>query len=270
MLSGLIDLQHQFQNSLTDSLRASMGPEGMSALGLLLVFSFLYGVFHTLLPGHQKSIVSAYFLSENARYGQGLLVGVLFAVLHASVAIGALVLVRLVFHLSAAQSLHNATWWTQTLAAWGVIGVGIALFATKMAGLGEVKRLADLERVRRLLGFDLHDRLESSYEPIPWNRFLPFLFFTAIMPCPGTVMVLLFSLSLGAFSLGLASVAAISMGMAFTLSAISLGIIWMKKRGRRFTNRAPGRAMVFFIEAVSLGVLVGFALFLLPGTTARG
>jgi ABC-type nickel/cobalt efflux system permease component RcnA len=270
LLSELIDLQHQFQNALTGSLRASMGPDGATALLLLLVFSFLYGVFHTLLPGHQKSLVSAYFLSENARYGQGLLVGVLFAVLHAGVAIVALVLVRLVFQFSAAQSLQQASFWTQTVAAWGVIGVGFALFLSKVAGLGEVRRRADLERVRRELGFDLHDRLETTYEPIPWNRFLPFVFFTAVMPCPGTLMVLLFSLSLGAFSLGLAAVVAISLGMAFTLSGISLGIIWMKKRGRGLTRRSPGRATVFAVEAISLAILVVFALLLLPGGTNRG
>ncbi len=247
-----------------------MGPDGAWALTLLLLFSFLYGVFHTLLPGHQKSIVGAYFMSENARYGQGLLAGALFAVLHASVAVAALVLVRLVFQLSAAQSLAQATFWTQTLAAWGVIAVGFGLFLQKMRGLGEVRRRAELERVRRELGFDLHDRLEASFEPVPWRRFLPFLVFTALMPCPGTLMVLLFSLSLGAFSLGLASVAAISLGMAATLTVIALGIIWMKKRGRALTTRAPGRATVFAVEALSLFILVAFALLLLPGGTSRG
>ena len=126
-----------------------MGPDGAWALTLLLLFSFLYGVFHTLLPGHQKSIVGAYFMSENARYGQGLLAGALFAVLHASVAVAALVLVRLVFQLSAAQSLAQATFWTQTLAAWGVIAVGFGLFLQKMRGLGEVRRRTRSSSARR-------------------------------------------------------------------------------------------------------------------------
>ena len=107
MTETILLLQKQFHEGLSASLRAAQSPDGGLALLLLLGFSFLYGVFHTLLPGHQKTVIGAYFLSENARYGQGFLAGALFAVFHAITAIVVLLLIRLVLKFTAGQSLKD-------------------------------------------------------------------------------------------------------------------------------------------------------------------
>lgn len=264
MTEIILSLQKQFHDALTASLRASLSPDGGMALGLLLGFSFLYGVFHTLLPGHQKAVIGAYFVSENARYGQGFLAGGLFAIFHAISAITVLLLIRVVLHFTAGQSLNNATILTQTVSAWGILVVALVLFVIKVKGIGELRRRASLGRMRRRLGFDLHERLETSYEPIPWRRFIPFIFSAALLPCPGTLLVLLFSLSLGALGLGLASVAAITLGMAATLTALALTVIAAKKAGRSFARRSEGWVGVFLLEVVGLLLLVGFAFLLIP------
>jgi ABC-type nickel/cobalt efflux system permease component RcnA len=264
MTPWILELQKQFHDALTASLRAALAPDGGMALSLLLGFSFLYGVFHTLLPGHQKSVIGAYFLSENARYGQGFLAGALFAVFHAMTAIAVLLLIRLVLHFTAGQSLNQATAFTQTVSAWGIMGVAFVLFLMKVKDIGELRRRAALGRMRRRLGFDLHERLETAYEPVPWRRFIPFLFFAALLPCPGTLLVLLFSLSLGALGLGLASVAAITLGMAATLTALALTVIAAKQTGRGLTRKSKGWVGVFLLEMAGLVLLVGFAFLLIP------
>jgi len=272
MTETILALQRQFHEGLSASLRAAQAPDGGLALTLLLAFSFLYGVFHTLLPGHQKAVIGAYFVSENARYGQGFLAGALFAVFHAVSAIGVLLLVRLGLQLTAGQSLAQATNLTQTVSAWGILVVALVLFGLKVKDIGELRRRAALSRMRRRLGFDLHERLETAYEPVPWRRFLPFLFFAALLPCPGTLLVLLFSLSLGALGLGLASVAAITLGMAATLTGLALAVIAAKRTGRGLTRRAEGWVGVFLIEVLGLALLVAFAFFLIPfdGSTRIG
>jgi len=260
----ILEWQRQFHQGLSASLRAAQGPDGGLALGLLLGFSFLYGVFHTLLPGHQKSVIGAYFVSENARYAQGFLAGALFAVFHAVSAVGVLLLIRLVLQFTAGQSLNHATLLTQTVSAWGILVVALVLFGFKLRDIGELRRRAALGTMRRRLGFDLHDRLETAYEPVPWRRFLPFLFFAALLPCPGTLLVLLFSLSLGALGLGLASVAAITLGMATTLTGLALMIIAAKRTGSRWARRTEGWVGMFLLEVLGLVVLVVFAFLLIP------
>ena len=264
MTEWILDLQKHFHEGLSASLRAALAPDGGVALGLLLAFSFLYGVFHTLLPGHQKSVIGAYFVSENARYGQGFLAGGLFAIFHAMTAITVLLVIRLGLHFTAGQSLSQATTLTQTVSAWGILVVAFVLFIMKVKDIGELRRQAALGRMRRRLGFDLHQRLETAYEPIPWRRFIPFIFSAALLPCPGTLLVLLFSLSLGALGLGLASVAAITLGMAATLTALALAVIAAKKKGRGLAGRSEGWVGVFLLEVAGLVLLVGFAFLLIP------
>lgn len=272
MTETIFELQRQFHQGLSSSLRAAMGADGGLALTFLLGFSFLYGVFHTILPGHQKAVIGAYFVSENARYAQGFLAGLLFAVFHALSAVGVLLLIRLVLKFTAGQSLAQATNLTQTVSAWGILVVALVLFALKLKDIGELRRRSALGKMRRRLGFDLHERLETAFEPVPWRRFIPFLFFAALLPCPGTLLVLLFSLSLGALGLGLASVAAITLGMATTLTILALTIIAAKRSGSGLARRATqGWVGVFLLEVLGLVVLVAFAFLLIPfDGNARG
>lgn len=264
MTEAILELQRQFHQGLSASLRAAQAPDPGLALALLLGFSFLYGVFHTLLPGHQKAVIGAYFVSENARYAQGFLAGALFAVFHAVSAVGVLLIVRLVLQFTAGQSLTQATLVTQTLSAWGILVVALGLFLLKLRDIGELRRRATLARMRRRLGFDLHERLETTYEPVPWRKFIPFLFFASLLPCPGTLLVLLFSLSLGALGLGLASVTAITLGMTTTLTALALAIIAAKRSGRGLARKTEGWVGIFVLEVVGLLVMVALAFFLIP------
>jgi len=146
MTEAILELQRQFHQGLSSSLRAAMGPDGGLALTFLLGFSFLYGVFHTLLPGHQKAVIGAYFVSENARYAQGFLAGALFAVFHAASAVGVLLLIRLVLKFTAGQSLAQATAFTQTVSAWGILVVALVL----LHGLRELSGYARRRRDRVL------------------------------------------------------------------------------------------------------------------------
>ncbi|HOO70139.1 MAG TPA: hypothetical protein PK926_00135 [Spirochaetota bacterium] len=60
---------------------------------LFVFFSFLYGIIHSLGPGHGKSLISSYFLTEEARIRKALVAGPMIALLHgmsAVVVVGAL------------------------------------------------------------------------------------------------------------------------------------------------------------------------------------
>jgi ABC-type nickel/cobalt efflux system permease component RcnA len=260
LIETIAELQRQFQSALSASFRAAQLPDGGAALFLLLGFAFLFGVFHTLMPGHQKAIIGAYFLSENARYGQGFLAGALFAAFHGVTTVTVLLVFWGLLHLAAGQSVTQTTALTQTISAWGLLAVATGLVIWKVKDIGRLRRLGSLDRMRQRLGFDLHERLETAYEPLPWKKFMSFLFLAALFPCPPSLFVLFFSLRLGALNLGLAAVAAISIGMAATLTAIALAVIASKKAIRR-----QGRwYWVFSAELSGLMLMVVFAFFLIP------
>jgi nickel/cobalt exporter len=230
------------------------------ALFLLLGFAFLFGVFHTLMPGHQKAIIGAYFLSENARYGQGFLAGLLFAVFHGVMTVTLLLIFWGIFGLAAGQSVNHASILMQTVSAWGLLALAVWLVIWRIKDLGKLRRLGALDRMRAKLGFDLHDRIETAYEPLPLKKFLSFLFLAALFPCQPSFYVVLFSIRLGALNLGLLSVAVISIGMAAALTGIAIAVIASKKTLRR---RAPWY-WVFSAELAGLVFMVALAFFLIP------
>jgi ABC-type nickel/cobalt efflux system permease component RcnA len=271
-LSSLIAILKDLYTALSSALRAAQGTDPGMALALLIGLSFAYGVLHVVLPGHQKAVIGAYFLSENSRYGQGFLAGALFAVFHALSATLLPFILRVVFQLTFGQTNQLSSKLTQSIAVAGILLVALILFILKLKDIPELRRRAQLGRMRRRMGFDLHDRLETAYEPIPWRKLLPFLFFAAILPCPDTI-VFLAALSRGAVGPGLASVGAMTLGMALTLTAIALSVIAAKRTGRgRLARRSGGWIGVFSVEVAGLVVLVAFAFLLIPlaGNTLLG
>lgn len=260
----LVGWQKQFHAGVAKTLREARDNPWSLALWSLLAFAFLYGILHTLLPGHQKAVIGAYFLSENARYSQGFLAGLVFALFHALSSLGLLVMFRLVLGLTAKDTLDHGAVAAQLVSGAGVLVLGSILLYQKLTGLKELRRLDALDQMRRRLGFDLHQKLLTVYEPLPWRRFLPMMFFAALLPCPGTLLVLFLALGTGTFHLGLAAVLAISLGMAVTLMLLALGIIWLKKRGKGLTYRTPGRWGVFALELAGLAAVVVLSLLLIP------
>ena len=265
-MDALIVLLKSLYSTLYHSLRDAQGTGGWTALAVMSGLSFAYGVLHILLPGHQKAVISAYFLSENARYGQGFLVGLLFAVIHAISAIVLPLILRLVLKMTMSGVTQFTGRQMQLFAVVGIMLMAVLLFAWKLREIPELRRRAHLVRVRRQLGFDLHDRLETAYEPIPWKRLLPFVFFAALLPCPDTI-IFMASLAIGAWGPGLAAVASMSLGMALTLTIIALVVIVSKRSGRALARGSHGWVGVFTIEMAALVVLVLFALLLLGGAT---
>ena len=268
-MASFLSMLKDLYQALYHALRSAQGPDPAQGLTLLVGLSFAYGVFHVMLPGHQKAVIGAYFLSENSRYGQGLLAGGLFALFHALSATLLPLLLRTVLQLTLGQTNQLNSRLTQTVAVAGILVMAFILFVWKLKGIPELRRRANLAKMRRRLGFDLHDRLETAYEPVPWRRLLPFLFFAAILPCPDTIIFLV-SLSQGAVGPGLAAVGAMTLGMAATLTAIALSVIAAKRSGRGLARRAEGWAGLFVVEVLGLAILVAFAFLLIPSTGTQG
>lgn len=268
-IDQLLELLRNLYQALYQGLRAAQGPEGLTALFVVAGLAFAYGVFHVLLPGHQKAVISAYFISEKADYRQGFLVGALFALFHGLSAILLPLALRFGLQLTLGKTNQLTSHILQVTAFVGVIVIALVLLIQKVVRIPELRRHADLGRVRRLMGFDLHERLETSYEPVPWGKLMPFLFFAALLPCPDTI-VFLAALSLGAVVPGLTAVLAMTLGMAMTLTILALVVIGAKRSGRGLTRRTTGWVGMFTLELLGVVALVAFAFLLIPWGAGLG
>ncbi len=92
---------------------------------------------------------------------------------------------------------------------------------------------------------------------------LPAIVISAVVPCPGSAMILIFALSLGVVSLGLYAVVLFSVGMAVTLTAVSVVAVLSKRAVLGAFDGRLGEVLHVGIEGVAGMVMIAFGLGLL-------
>lgn len=245
-------MQGELQQRMSAFIRALHGERSALVWASLLGLGTLYGVVHTLLPGHRKTVLFSYFMSEEARPVHGVLAGVSLGILHAIAAIAIVVGSYWIIESSLNVAVSRANEIVQRLSAWVIVALGLLFLIAK---------------VRHALSHSRHRHIEQeAVESAGTSRAplsLPAIVLSGLVPCPGSTAVLLFSLSLGIISVGVVTVTAISFGMAVTLSALSVATIVLK-RGVLTREGPLGHLLHHGIEigAAIVMLLFGIALVL--------
>ena len=247
----------------------------------LLVVGTLYGVIHALGPGHQKTLLGGYFLSQDASLGTVALAAAVTAAMHAS----SVLLIFGGFALAACsiRDMDRARFLVTR-------GSGFALFA--VATLIAYRRIrAALSRLKPFFTkagkySQVHDHHHShddgdehlhtadttcaACERIENLRTSGVSYWTVVLagglvPCPGAAFLLLLGVSTGNVGTGIAAVLAISFGMAVTLFAVAAGA--RAARGtvtRSAAQKNQARALwISALDLVGAALMVGFAAVLL-------
>jgi ABC-type nickel/cobalt efflux system permease component RcnA len=209
---------------------------------LLLLVAFLYGVFHAIGPGHGKVFTLSYVCSEGSSLRKGVLLGILIAYMHAfSAVIVVMGMYYLFISLPLFKTSDTITYFVQTV-SYGVIALlGLFLLVKKIVMV--IKKMPD------------HGTTTST------ASYWTLLFSLGMVPCPGTVIILLFAISIHKIALGLGMSFAMATGMALTLSCLGLSAALLKK-GVSVT----GRKIAFWVHGVEifgslLLFLIGLFLF---------
>ncbi len=261
------DFQKELHTQLGILIRESQ--EKPSALALLLITAFLYGLFHSLLPGHQKTLVTAFYLSHDASRKSALVTGILFTFLHMVSSVGIYVTVLIVTNLSSGSLGYGASselagYWTQNIAALGAVALGIYLLVETLTDWKNIKLRQDINKIRSLMNLNDADLFDNLHlHPSGKKNYWIMLAVAGLMPCPGTLLVLFFAFSLGAHLFGILAAVAISLGVGFVLSIISLIAISARKGGGKlFHGQTSEKLAVFFQVTASILILIT-SLFLL-------
>jgi len=260
------------------------GPFNPWALLVVLGVSFLYGIVHGLGPGHGKAVAGSFFMSRPASIRQGLSLGYLIAAIHAIVATSSVLLIIVVLQFLFSASFPVLTNVTSVISAFLVIVLGLF-----MAG-GAVVELVTRGRVHghvHLGGHDHHHQHNDDEDhehddchnhaehetvnidqPVRLRELVLLAFVTAIIPCPGAVTLMVFSVSLGLIPVGILAVAALSLGMGLTTSAAGIVLILVRRgmiqAGTRVSKTFPQTlarivriAGSLLLAAIGVGLLFG-------------
>jgi nickel/cobalt transporter (NicO) family protein len=290
--------QAEFYRTLTTAL-AEIKENGW-ATWLLLMVSFVYGVFHAAGPGHGKAVISAYVLSSGERVRHGIAVSFAAAFVQALSAIALVTVAAVVFRVTA-RSMTVATEWVEITSYALIAGVGGWLLWSKLLGGHRhchhhhhdhlpadrknlpTNRKDDRKDDRKEPCRHGHDSVTEPQTREPdlsgagagkrwlagaWSAILA----VGIRPCSGAIIVLVFALAQGLFLAGVAATLAMAIGTGLTVAVLAT----LAVSARGFAVRLAGsRSAIAFglartIEIAAAASVLLLGILLLGGALSRG
>ncbi len=269
LMRSIMAMQQEYYRALAGAFRAVNLQGSLAAAWGLVSISFLYGVFHAAGPGHGKVIVTSWLLADERDLKRGILIAFLSAFAQAVTAI------LVVGILAVALGM------TQRATADIVPIVERASFLL-IAGVGAWL----LWRAFRPAHHHHHDHHhDHAHDHDPGHAHLPapeeirgvrglkgmiaVILSVGLRPCSGAILVLLFSVTQGAFHIGALSAFAMSVGTAITVSGLALLTVASKNGALRLAGKidSPWTLRLERTLRIAGGAFILlFGLFLLVGS----
>ena len=253
LVNAMAPIQKSLNESLAVMTRSLETSRSLGGLLFVVLISLVYGMFHAAGPGHGKTIVSSFFLAQDAKLRHSITIGYLIAVVHAVAALAVVLILFYVIRGLFSTGVEQADHYIQ-LVTFAVIAV-----------------LGALMLVARIRGKEHHHPHAHAEEGngggITMKRLLGIAVPAGAIPCPGAVAVILFALSLHMVGVSILSVVSISLGMGVTISVAGALAILAKRGAVRalaggHEERSTVPRRVIEIGGAAILFLFGVVLFL--------
>ncbi|EKO3806160.1 nickel transporter [Vibrio harveyi] len=243
----LIRLQRDTVNSLSEYLM--LISQGQLLYGwYLLGFSFLYGLLHSVAPGHGKTAVTSMSLIHGYRRPQALVLVAIIAALQAASACILFVITAKIAEQFAFSLSDNVRLLTQ----------GCAVFIILLA----LKEFASVVKRRiKQTPSQEDDDSEDSNGNISWKALL----LIGFRPCTGAVLVLFLSNMLGSLMWGMIATFVMALGTAMTNSILVFNALTIQRQMKNHSakpnaNLSDTLNLVLAVTMVASGfILYNFA-----------
>jgi nickel/cobalt transporter (NicO) family protein len=210
--------------------------EGEGVLAILLLAAFGWGALHALSPGHGKAMVAAYLVGTRGKPRHAIALGATVTVTH-TIGVFALGLVTLA--LSQYVLPEDLYPWLNLTSGLLVIVIGAAVLRSRVRQVPHHHHHHDVTR-RGLLGMGAA---------------------AGLIPCPSALVVLLAAVSQHEVGLGMVLIVAFSLGLAGTLTALGLAVVY----ARRLVPRLRLPRVAAALPAASALLIVGVGCVLTAG-----
>jgi nickel/cobalt transporter (NicO) family protein len=184
---------------------------------VLLLTAFAWGAIHALSPGHGKAMVAAYLVGTRGTSRHAVALGATVTVTHT---IGVFALGAVALALSQYVLPEQLYPWLNLASGALVLVVGAGVLRSRV-------------RHRR---HPHHHHHHAPPERFSWRGLIAMGASAGLIPCPSALVVLLGAIAQGQIALGMLLIVAFSAGLAATLTALGLGVV--------FAGRALGRMPV--------------------------
>jgi nickel/cobalt exporter len=209
---------------------------GEGVLALLLLAALGWGALHALSPGHGKAMVAAYLVGTRGKPRHAVALGATVTVTH-TIGVFALGLVTLA--LSQYVLPEDLYPWLNLTAGLLVVAIGAGVLRS---------------RIRHAKRHHHHDHHHHHHHHDVTRRGLLGMGAAAgLIPCPSALVVLLAAVSQHEVGLGMLLIVAFSLGLAATLTALGLAVVY----ARRLVPRLKLPRLASALPAASALLIVG-------------
>ena len=214
----------------------------------LLLFSFLYGIIHAIGPGHGKSLVAAYFLTQDRSYIKAFNISLLIGVVHTFSAFILTLVIYYVLNVLLSNYFQDIEYIATKLSAVIIILIALSLIYKKIKSSKPNNK------------FSIHNPNAHSCSCSgckTTSNDLSVVIAAGIVPCPGTVTIFIFTFGLGIYFVGFLSAIFMSLGMSLIIFIMSYLSIKIK------TKSQNNNTLIRFFEYGSLVFILLLGLSLL-------
>ena len=198
--------QHQLNQKMAALARQAKETGSMKPFFFLFIIAFSYGILHAAGPGHGKAVAASYIISQKGKIVDSLLFGNMIALFHGFSGMFLVLIIYFVLNSSVSGTLLDVSRITQIISYSLILLLGTVLL-TKSIYLWCRRTVID-------------QRYPDGYTRGRKIGSLATAFVVGMVPCPGVVLVMLFSLSLDMIGLGFLLALSMTLGMAVTISAV--------------------------------------------------
>lgn len=220
----------------------------------LLFFAYAYGLIHALGPGHGKTLVGSYFLSNDRSYLKALFISLAIGVVHTFSAFILTVVIYFLTNKFLAQFVNDTVWYTTKISALIIVFIALYLITKKY------KAYKELKKPKFTFSTKPHVATCSCAScKVDANSTDAALIISAgIIPCPGTVTIFIFALSLGLYYAGFLSALVMSLGMSTVIFFSALLSVAIRKKSSGLNEKVKK-----YLEYASLGIILILGVVLL-------
>lgn len=239
-------LQRKVKDELARLANSYKKEGNYGAILVILGLAFLYGVLHSLGPGHGKVFVFAYILTEKPKILKAIGTSYGIAIVHglSGLIVSLIIVFTLNTYASSASDIDTASKIISQFSFALIAILGIYLF------------------VKTLVKHD-HDHHEPKE-----RKLIPFLLSVGLVPCPATIITVTFLSSIGMLTIGIVSTIFIVLGMGTTIAVIGILSMFSKSLVQKLYSGSDEKIESIFkiISLIGAFLLIVFGVFFLLGT----
>lgn len=211
--------------ALGELLERVQNEHSLSAMVLLLALSFVYGLVHAAGPGHGKTLVASYFTANDQRYTKALSVALMIAVVHTFSAFCVTYLLYYLFQHIFSIAMVTIEDAATKISGLLIMGIGVYLFYGKYKHYAHARQIKWSDK--KLAPCTCAScKTQNTTD-------LALILAAGLIPCPGTITVFLFSISLQLYWTGFFSAIAMSLGMSCIIAITALASVKIRKSSQK-------------------------------------